>query len=207
NRCCKNGSDHRFRFLRRPLKAHTWLSHKPLFLDTETTGLGNHAEALEIGLTEADGSVVFATRLKPTVAIEPQATSVHGIVEQALTGEPSWPDVAEHLRHIIASRPLIIFNAEFDTRILKQTAAAHGDPAEWLSGLAVHCAMKLAAGYFGATNRYGTISLADAASQAALDQEDRAHSAVADARMTARVVSAIAAYHLQLLQEQERLQA
>lgn len=189
------------------LKAHTWLSHKPLFLDTETTGLGNHAEALEIGLTEADGSVVFATRLKPTVAIEPQATSVHGIVEQALTGEPSWPDVAEHLRHIIASRPLIIFNAEFDTRILKQTAAAHGDPAEWLSGLAVHCAMKLAAGYFGATNRYGTISLAGAASQAALDQEDRAHSAVADARMTARVVSAIAAYHLQLLQEQERLQA
>ncbi|HFL5535914.1 TPA: 3'-5' exonuclease, partial [Escherichia coli] len=33
------------------------------------------------------------------------------------------------------------------------------------------------------------------------------HSAIADARMTAGVVNAIAAYHLALLQEQERLQA
>ncbi|HCR4046031.1 TPA: 3'-5' exonuclease [Citrobacter freundii] len=187
-------------------KAHTWLSQKPLFLDTETTGLGNHAEALEIGLTEADGSVVFATRLKPTIAIEPEAAAVHGIDETALSGEPSWPDVAHHLRHTIAARPVIIFNADFDTRILKQTAAAHGDPAEWLNGLTVHCAMKLAAGYFGATNRYGTISLASAAREAALTWTDSAHSAIADARMTADVVSAIATYHLQLLQEQERLQ-
>lgn len=70
----------------------------------------------------------------------------------------------------------------------------------------MYCAMELAAGYFGATNRYGTISLASAASQAALT-EGEAHSAIADARMTAGVVNAIAAYHLALLQEQERLQA
>ncbi|EDB1725293.1 3'-5' exonuclease, partial [Salmonella enterica subsp. enterica serovar Stanley] len=56
-------------------------------------------------------------------------------------------------------------------------------------------------------NRYGTISLASAASQAALTWEGEAHSAIADARMTAGVVNAIAAYHLALLQEQERLQA
>lgn len=93
------------------------------------------------------------------------------------------------------------------TRILKQTAAAHGDPADWLGELTVYCAMELAAGYFGATNRYGTISLASAASQAALTWEGEAHSPIADARMTAGVVNAIAAYHLALLQEQERLQA
>ncbi|EMJ9665041.1 3'-5' exonuclease [Salmonella enterica] len=156
-------------------RAHDWLSLAPLFLDTETTGLGNTAEALEIGLTDAAGRVIFETRLKPTVAI--------------------------------GARPVIIFNAPFDTRILKQTAAAHGDPADWLGELTVYCAMELAAGYFGATNRYGTISLASAASQAALTWEGEAHSAIADARMTAGVVNAIAAYHLALLQEQERLQA
>ncbi|AKH65258.1 DNA polymerase III subunit epsilon [Photorhabdus thracensis] len=53
-------------------QAHDWLSRAPLFLDTETTGLGNTAEALEIGLTDAAGQVVFETRLKPTVAIEAQ---------------------------------------------------------------------------------------------------------------------------------------
>ncbi|WP_436883053.1 3'-5' exonuclease [Enterobacter asburiae] len=186
-------------------KAHTWLSQAPLFLDTETTGLGDNAEALEIGLTDTSGRVVFETRLKPTVAIEPQAVAVHGIDESALNGEPSWPGIAQELRHTIGLRPLIIFNAAFDTRILKQTAAAYGDPAEWLDVLTVHCAMELAADYFGATNRYGTISLASAASQAELTWDDRAHSAIVDARMTARVVNFIAAHYLQLLQEQERL--
>lgn len=186
-------------------QAYDWLSLAPLFLDTETTGLDNTAEALEIGLTDAAGQVVFETRLKPTVAIGAQAAAVHGISEQALCGAPSWTDVARQLRHAIGDRPVIIFNARFDIRILKQTAAAHSDPADWLEELTVYCAMELAAGYYGATNRYGTISLACAASQAGLTWEGQAHSAIADARMTAGVVNAIAAYHLELLQEQARL--
>ncbi|MDF8717585.1 3'-5' exonuclease, partial [Escherichia coli] len=133
------------------------------------------------------------------------AAAVHGISEQALCGAPSWTDVARQLRHAIGDRPVIIFNARFDIRILKQTAAAHSDPADWLEELTVYCAMELAAGYYGATNRYGTISLACAASQAGLTWEGQAHSAIADARMTAGVVNAIAAYHLELLQEQARL--
>lgn len=86
---------------RMALRAHDWLSQAPLFLDTETTGLGNTAEALEIGLTDAAGRVIFETRLKPTVAIEAQAAAVHGINEPALSGAPSWPDVALQLRHAI----------------------------------------------------------------------------------------------------------
>ncbi len=124
---------------------------------------------------------------------------MHGISEQALCGAPLWTDVARQLRHAIGGgRPVIIFNARFDIRILKQTAAAHSDPADWLEEMTVYCVMELAAGYYGATNRYGTISLASAASQAGLTW--LAHSAIADARMTAGVVNAIAAYHLELLQ-------
>ncbi|EQA4526722.1 3'-5' exonuclease, partial [Escherichia coli] len=40
---------------------------------------------------------------------------------------------------------------------------------------------------------------------AGLTWEGQAHSAIADARMAAGVVNAIAAYHLELLQEQARL--
>lgn len=65
-------------------QAYGWLSLAPLFLDTETTVLGNTAEAQKIGLTDAAGQVVFETRLRPTVVIEVQATAVHGINEQAL---------------------------------------------------------------------------------------------------------------------------
>jgi len=51
------------------LKAHTWLSQLPLFLDTETTGLGNQAQALETGLKDADDRVVFSTRYRLTVTL------------------------------------------------------------------------------------------------------------------------------------------
>ncbi len=56
-------------------QAYDWLSLAPLFLDTETTGLDNTAEALEIGLTDAAGQVVFETRLKPTVEFYGKAYS------------------------------------------------------------------------------------------------------------------------------------
>ncbi|EFT2485358.1 hypothetical protein HVH02_004309 [Salmonella enterica] len=61
--------------------------------------------------------------------------------------------------------------------------------------------MRLAAEYYGPTNRYGTISLASAASQAGLNWSGRAHSAVADAVMTARVVIDVTGYWSQLQRE------
>lgn len=142
----------------------------------------------------ARGETIFETRLKPTVSIDSAASAVHGISDDELASAPSWPDIEQQLQHHIGRRPLVIFNAEFDTRILKQTAAAHNDPASWLDSLTVYCAMQLAARYYGATNRYGTISLASAVSQAGLDWTGEAHSAVTDAVMTARVVNNIAGY-------------
>ncbi|EHY4777154.1 3'-5' exonuclease [Salmonella enterica] len=178
--------------------AHTWLAQDPVFLDTETTGLDAGAQALEIGLVNARGETIFETRLKPTVSIDPAAAAVHGISDDELVSAPSWPDIAQQLQHHIGRRPLVIFNADFDTRILAQTAAAHKDPAGWLDTLTVYCAMRLAAGYYGPTNRYGTISLSGAAIQAGLDWTGRAHSAVSDAVMTARVVNNIAGYWREL---------
>lgn len=179
----------------------TWLSQGPLFLDTETTGLGNTAQALEIGLVNARGETVYHTRLKPTVSIEPRAAAVHGISEAELADAPSWPDVAVQLQQHIGSRPLVIFNMDFDMHILKQTSSAHNDQADWLNALKVYYAMRLSAGYYGATNRYGTISLASAAGQAGLSWQGQAHSALADAVMTVRVVSDIASYWSQLQRE------
>lgn len=180
------------------VQAYNWLSQEPLFLDTETTGLDIKAEVLEIGLVDALGCIVYETRVKPTVSISPEATAVHGIDEMMLVDAPCWLEVAERLQFHIGQHPLVIFNAEFDLRILKQTAAAHKVSTDWLDSLKIHCAMMLSAGYFGATNRYGTISLANTVSQAGLTWVGQAHSAVADAVMTAQVVNTIAEYYSQL---------
>lgn len=183
--------------------AHTWLSQDPVFLDTETTGLDAGAQALEIALVNTRGDLIYETRLKPTVSIDPSAAAVHGICEAMLADAAAWPDIAQQLQHHIGRRPLVIFNADFDIRILKQTAAAHNAPGSWLDTLTVYCAMRLAAGYYGPTNRYGTISLASAVNQAGLNWSGRAHSAVADAVMTARVVNDVAEYWSQMLRESD----
>ncbi|EJY0730810.1 hypothetical protein OE880_004409 [Salmonella enterica] len=40
--------------------AHTWLAQAPIFLDTETTGLDDTAQALELGLVTARGETILA---------------------------------------------------------------------------------------------------------------------------------------------------
>ncbi len=110
-------------------QAYDWLSLAPLFLDTETTGLDNTAKALEIGLTDGAGQVVFATRLKPTVAIGAQAAAVHGISEQTLCGTPPWTDVARQLRHAIGDRPVINAISLFLSVCYRRNA--HGPLVSW----------------------------------------------------------------------------
>ncbi|WP_261666599.1 3'-5' exonuclease [Erwinia mallotivora] len=179
-------------------RAGDLLASSPVFLDTETTGLGNRAEAIEIGVTDAMGHVLMNERIRPTVSVDVEAEAVHGISDRSLSHAPGWPDVAERLRDLLTGRPVIIFNADFDMRILQQTALAHDDTAAWLTGLDVHCAMAIAAAYYGATNRYGTISLANAVLAADVSWSGAAHSASGDASTTAAVIHAIAQYYQNL---------
>jgi len=163
-----------------------------VFLDTETTGLNNDAQAVEIAVVDKDGSVLFESYCCPTVPVEPGAQAVHGIGPDVLAGAPAWPEIAGLLREVLVGNTVVIFNAAFDTRILVQTAAAHGDPANWVKELDTRCAMYRAADVYGATNRYGTISLANAAYRAGITFKGRAHSAAGDAATTALLWRAMA---------------
>ncbi len=50
----------------------------------------------------------------------------------------------------------------------------------------------VAAAYFGATNKYGSISLSNAMAECGVEFEGKAHSASADAVATVRVVQYVA---------------
>lgn len=71
-------------------------------------------------------------------------------------------------------------------------AAAYGQTVEWLDECLTHCAMYLAADTYGATNRYGTISLANATDRANVQWEGEAHTALADVQATIALVKTIA---------------
>ena len=156
-----------------------------IFLDTETTGLDDEAEIVEIALVDHAGQVVFESYCKPSKAkTDPKAFEVHGICDEALANAPIWTEIEQEIKTLLENKEVVIFNARFDVRLMRQTAEAAGTDVEWIHNLKMVCAMYYAASIFGATNRYGTISLINAALEAGVTFERAAHSAAGDALAT-----------------------
>lgn len=187
-------------------KACSWLEQEPLFLDTETTGLDDQAQIIEIAILDASGQALLRQRIKPTVEINEEAQGIHGISAADLKDCPNWPEISEEVQRILVGRSVIIFNADYDTRLLKQTATAYGDSLDWLTNCTFLCAMHLAAKMYGATNKYGTISLTNAGIEAGISWKGAAHSAEADALATLDVVKEIAQYSIELNKKLKRLE-
>lgn len=187
-------------------KAAAWLADEALVIDTETTGLGYDAQVVELAIVDAAGSVLLETRLRPSVPVEAEAEAVHGIGAEALAAAPSWPEVAAQVEQLLRGRRVVAFNADFDFRLLRQTGAAFGDGLPWLAEVEQRCAMYLSARAYGPTNRYGTISLSAATAEAGVSWEGVAHSAAADARVTAALLRVLARVAVDLEAELTALQ-
>ncbi len=69
------------------------LANKPLFLDTETTGLDNFSEIVEICIVEHDGEILYESLVKPTRSIPFDAVRIHGISDPVVQNAPSWIQV------------------------------------------------------------------------------------------------------------------
>jgi len=169
------------------------------FLDSETTGLHSTAEVIEIAIIDKDGAVLVNQRIRPVHAIAAEATAIHGITDADLLHEPSWLECVGRIREILTGRLCVIFNKEFDLRLMAQSSTAHQCDTQWISDLDSICAMALSAEFYGSTNRYGTISLANAAHAAGVVWNGNAHSALADALATLDVVRQMASLSNELM--------
>ncbi len=118
-----------------------------LYLDTETTGLGNTDEIVDIAVVDNAGRVLLDTLVKPRRSIPSDAIAIHGISNQMVLNAPEWPDVYRRLVELLAGfRHVVVYNADFDRRLIGQCCAIHTlQPplARW------HCAMKQYAAYIG----------------------------------------------------------
>lgn len=99
-----------------------------LILDTETTGLTKRSEIVEISIINLRGEVVFNSLVKPKIRMsnDSKAVQIHGITYEQLKDSPSWKDIHQQVSDIIRDKIIISYNAEFDTRLLHQTARKHG---------------------------------------------------------------------------------
>lgn len=132
-------------------------------LDTETTGLGNTAEICQIATYRPTGE--WQTYVRPTVPIESGATAIHGITNQQVWGSSWFDQVFIELLKQVEGRDVVIYNADYDLRLLRQSLKAHGihiafptsDRRQcriFTNGGSIHCAMLWFSQWVGEWNDY-----------------------------------------------------
>lgn len=166
-----------------------------LVLDSETTGISESAEIIELALLDTTGAVRLDTLVMPKGHIPAAASNVHGITRQDLrkADAPAWPDVHHAVCKLLqATKVVLIYNAEYDTRLLRQTAERHGLT---MPAFASRCLMLDYADYRRVPTRkngWRWFKLVDAARQHDIAVQD-SHRAAGDARLALALMRAVAA--------------
>ena len=172
--------------------ARRWLKADPIFLDTETTGLDKDAEICEIAILDAAGHILMDTLIRPLTSISMEASAVHGITDRMVANSPTLAEILPKLQRIVSGRTVLIYNLNYDWRLLWQSVEAHEIDELAIDNSTWHCAMKLYARFFGEWSDYWANykwqKLGEAALHCGLELPKNLHRARADAELARQVM-------------------
>lgn len=124
-----------------------------VILDTETTGLEENDEIIQMAIIDLEKNVLYNTLLKPKLkkSISREATAIHGIKKIDLIDAPCFETAIHKFVDVTEDKTILIYNAEFDVRLLQQTCYANRTKKFPLS---FWCVMKEYSKYVGEWNEY-----------------------------------------------------
>lgn len=169
------------------------IEQDPIFLDTETTGLGNQDEIIEISVVDDLGETIFQSLVKSTQPIPPSSMQVHGISNEDIQKSPPWPIVWMQLRPILVNRFIVAYNSDFDLRMMQQSHARYRQT--WKDKLRMVDLLKIYAQFRGEWDdqkrgwKYVSLSMAGKECGITLPN---AHRAAADSLLTRALLHHIA---------------
>lgn len=180
-------------------QAAIWLRENRVIIDTEITGLGENAEIIEIAAIDCAGRVLLDTLVRPRAAIQAEASAIHGITDEMVSGAPCWPEVMGKLASVTGDKKYLAYNADFDSRLLRQTTEqSFGSNARLFTPLICwrECAMLLYADYRDEPGRDSRSPkwhrLEDAGRHEGVTRTGNAHRALSDCLMTLGIIEAMA---------------
>jgi DNA polymerase III subunit epsilon len=177
--------------------ARQLVEERPVFLDTETTGLDRSAEIVEISIVDLDGSILFESYVRPSASIPAAATRIHHITNKMVEKAPTWPAVWPIVRMHLVTRRIAIYNEEYDLRLMQQSHGRYRLP--WKENLKTACIMKLYAQFKGdwdpLRRSYRFHNLANAGKQCGLNLPN-SHRATDDTLLTRSVLLFMAGQRL-----------
>ena len=156
-----------------------------MVLDSETTGLGNPIDFVEVGVVSGRGESLFDSLIEPSCHVDPRASRVHGHTAESLAGQRRFFEVYPDLLNVLWGKRVVVYNASYDRRVwdasvrrLGARAALAGELAPW------ECAMRAFAAYVGERSKRGgskshKVSGGD-------------HTAIGNARATLRLIERMA---------------
>lgn len=135
------------------LTAQTEVLLRPVYLDTETTGLDSSDQVVDICIVDDDGTVLVDSLVKPKGVIPADVIRIHGITNEMVKDAPAWPEIWPEVEAALAGRRVAIYNAEFDVRMMRQSHRKYRLPWQ-LGETSFVCVMKLYAQFRGEWNPY-----------------------------------------------------
>ena len=154
-------------------------------VDTETTGLDDSAEIIEIGMVKViDGIVAdrYSQLIRPYRPIPEEITQLTGIDNDMVEHQPHWNDVEAAILDFIGDFTLVAHNVSFDRGMI-ENHIGRVLPNAWLD---THDVAKI---FMPSLTSYKLISIAGALQIA----ESGFHRAVNDAEVTAQVLLTLTA--------------
>lgn len=133
------------------IKEKYLIDEKTLFLDTETTGVGETDEIIEIAVLNYDGETLFHKRISPSTKISQEARTIHGFKNTDLIGESKWSDVYKELIETISGKKVVAYFADFHDRLIRQTCRAQ--EIVLIKHISWICAMEMFSDFVGGKNR------------------------------------------------------
>lgn len=93
-----------------------------LILDTETTGLDENAEIVEITIIDNLGNILINELIKPKNKIPQQAIDIHGITNEMVKDKQPWTYWKDTIESILNNNECYIYNKGYDTKLMEQTS-------------------------------------------------------------------------------------
>lgn len=168
---------------------------QPVFFDTETTGIGNHDQVIELTVMDYDGVLLFDELVRPTCPISEGAAATHHITETMLVDKGTLKEVWSHVQRCFLGRFAVGYNVDFDLRMLHQTAAEQGVERNALNTLGIFDMMQVFALFASEEKQYGHpkwFRLGRACESMGLLPDGNLHRSRADTDLTRRLTYALA---------------
>lgn len=98
-----------------------WREHLDhiVILDTETTGVDDDDEIIDIALIDGHGKILYNSLVSATIPISKRAEEIHGITNHMLVDAPSWKEVYKDIHPLLEDKIVLIYNSQFDIGKMK----------------------------------------------------------------------------------------